>query len=117
MKQRFDDAVNRMIDAEVENLDPSIQARLDQARYEAVRSMTTEHSTQSRKPILFSSLSIPFGIASMAAVLMLFIMIGQNGETQKTVSEDDFELLSSDDTFELLQEDLAFYAWLEEQNI
>lgn len=113
MKNLSSETFNQVLDKEVEHLDVTIQARLNQARHTAVKSAEVgDHGYLKNKHLLFT---LPFGLASLAAVLVIVVMIGRSDQLGR--EEQDLELLSSADTYELLQDDLAFYTWLEEQEI
>lgn len=108
INQEFEKKAKADLDESVEQLNPDITRRLQQARYAALEKASTR-STWSFYP---KALATAFTIAVIS--VSLFFNFSQY-EVSDTVlaMETEMEMLSSKDSFELM-EDLEFMEWLVE---
>ena len=115
MKQTQQEQATRNIvqqlDLDAENISPELNARLSQARREALQQ--AEAKTASRW--FFSSTAYrPAAVLAMVLVAVLLVVDYQPQQQVDGFSPETFELVAANPDFELMQEELEFYLWLEE---
>lgn len=98
--------IRNMLDASLEDLDPDVCRRLQQARHTAL-----ETSTKAHMPFWQ-----PAGALLLVSVMLLIIFIWPERQNlPEPVTLADVELMTADDSLQLY-EDLDFYQWLLEND-
>ncbi len=102
---KLNNKIRTALDASVDNLDPNVSRRLQQARHAAL-----ETAAKPRMPFWQ-----PAGAFALASILLLSVLVWPDRETRQNMPEPaalaDMELITADDSLQLY-EDLDFYQWL-----
>ena len=99
--------IRRMLDTSLEDLDPDVCRRLQQARHTALETSTKAH--------------MPFWQPAAGALLLVSVMLltvfiwPERQNLPEPVTLADMELITADDSLQLY-EDLDFYQWLLESD-
>ena len=105
--EQLHQALRAKLDAGLEPIDPTLEARLRAGRERAVEAIGPGHRVGRRAAF--------GGLAIAATVLLAVILVPQHRSTLAPASSlDDYELLSADEQIELYR-DLDFYLWLQQE--
>lgn len=106
--RQFESHVRAELEASLENLDPTVTRRLQQARHKALSEV---------KPVRFPVWQPAIGFA-MATLLILAVVVWpvQEKVILPAPALVDFELIAADDSLQLFEE-LDFYEWLAESDL
>ena len=103
---KLNNRIRTTLDASVDNLDPDVSRRLQQARHAAL-----ETAAKPRMPFWQ-----PAGAFALASILLLSVFVWPDRQNMpEPAALADLELITADDSLQLY-EDLDFYQWLLESD-
>ncbi len=98
----FEQTVRQLLDDSIEELDPAISRRLQQARARALEA-------NGRRFVLWRP-AVAFAMSVLLLLAVVFWPTAQHGDSLAPLMAD-MELIAADDSLQLI-EDLEFYQWL-----
>jgi len=106
-ENRFNDSIKKLLDRDLEELEPGIAQRLQQARMQALDAVAA------RRYINPYSNWRTAGALALGVMLLLAVVFWPNASQHGVNSplDSDMELFAADDNLQLY-EDLEFYEWL-----
>lgn len=107
---KLEQQVKKQLDDSIEDLDPAITRRLQQARYSAIEKASTNKGWAFYQQAKYAM----FAIAIVAVTLLYNVNVNDSAQTTLAM-ESDIEMLTSNESLDLMQ-DLEFMQWLAESN-